>query len=279
MHYLDDYLETVETLPEDLSHNCTRMREMDLKVQNMLDSIQTKVATNLKNKKIGSKDTPKAIKAQKDREVMMGLILTNYDEGVLLSEEKLNLANETYSLVARHKQRLDNEIKKFTIDLEAKQPGVTALAEQRSRKLDSQATNNLQNAVSSLTNRIKKRGSSMEPVANNKKKHLDITVGGIGGQTPVGGGSTTTGRRGQRVGTTALPVQGVLTVPVPEFKEPEQLYCICNQGSYGDMVGCDNEGRCLKEWFHYTCVGLTEAPKGKWYCPDCRVTMKRRGKL
>ncbi|EGV97849.1 Inhibitor of growth protein 3 [Cricetulus griseus] len=56
----------------------------------------------------------------------------------------------------------------------------------------------------------------------------------------------------------------------------EPRYCICNQVSYGEMVGCDNQD-CPIEWFHYGCVGLTEAPKGKWYCPQCTAAMKRRG--
>ncbi|XP_077328175.1 inhibitor of growth protein 3 isoform X2 [Lithobates pipiens] len=56
----------------------------------------------------------------------------------------------------------------------------------------------------------------------------------------------------------------------------EPRYCICNQVSYGEMVGCDNQD-CPIEWFHYGCVGLSEAPKGKWYCPQCTAAMKRRG--
>ena len=35
--------------------------------------------------------------------------------------------------------------------------------------------------------------------------------------------------------------------------------------------------QCPIEWFHYGCVGLTEAPKGKWFCPQCTAAMKRRG--
>ncbi|EDQ89650.1 uncharacterized protein MONBRDRAFT_25212 [Monosiga brevicollis MX1] len=60
----------------------------------------------------------------------------------------------------------------------------------------------------------------------------------------------------------------------------EPRYCICNQVSFGEMIGCDNED-CPHEWFHYACVGLTEKPKGsKWYCPNCRGHMasKRRKK-
>lgn len=81
----------------------------------------------------------------------------------------------------------------------------------------------------------------------------------------------------------------------------EPRYCICNQVSYGDMVACDNEAvisifkilivssltefhsfssfhfQCPFEWFHYPCVGITQSPKGKWYCPKCTASMKRRG--
>ncbi|XP_045469212.1 inhibitor of growth protein 3 isoform X2 [Harmonia axyridis] len=56
----------------------------------------------------------------------------------------------------------------------------------------------------------------------------------------------------------------------------EPRYCLCNQVSYGDMVACDNED-CPSEWFHYPCVGITAPPKGKWYCPGCTSSMKRRG--
>jgi inhibitor of growth protein 4 len=53
----------------------------------------------------------------------------------------------------------------------------------------------------------------------------------------------------------------------------EPRYCICNRVSSGNMVGCDNDYCEGGEWFHFECVGLTEQPKGKWYCPQCRETM------
>jgi len=58
----------------------------------------------------------------------------------------------------------------------------------------------------------------------------------------------------------------------PDPNEPR--YCICNQVSYGAMVGCDNKN-CAIEWFHYDCVGVEEAPKGKWYCPPCSAAIKK----
>ena len=47
----------------------------------------------------------------------------------------------------------------------------------------------------------------------------------------------------------------------------EPTYCLCNQVSYGEMIGCDND-EC-PGWFHFSCVGLNHKPKGKWYCPKC----------
>lgn len=49
----------------------------------------------------------------------------------------------------------------------------------------------------------------------------------------------------------------------------EPRYCLCDQVSYGEMIGCDND-LCPIEWFHFGCMGLTAKPKGKWYCPKCR---------
>ena len=52
--------------------------------------------------------------------------------------------------------------------------------------------------------------------------------------------------------------------------EEEAVYCFCRLGSFGNMIGCDNE-ECPIEWFHYNCVGLTEPPRGSWYCPTCAL--------
>lgn len=56
------------------------------------------------------------------------------------------------------------------------------------------------------------------------------------------------------------------------YHRDETKYCICRQISYGEMVACDNR-ECEIEWFHYGCVGITQPPKGKWFCPDCSRKM------
>lgn len=51
----------------------------------------------------------------------------------------------------------------------------------------------------------------------------------------------------------------------------EILYCNCRQ-SYDEissMIACDRPN-CPVEWYHFDCLGVTFAPEGNWYCPDCQ---------
>lgn len=65
-------------------------------------------------------------------------------------------------------------------------------------------------------------------------------------------------------------------VVLPETTdENEPLYCLCNRVSFGNMVECSNEA-CSIEWFHFGCVGMKKAPKGKWFCPKCRSRSVRK---
>ncbi|CAK9439693.1 uncharacterized protein LODBEIA_P37930 [Lodderomyces beijingensis] len=58
----------------------------------------------------------------------------------------------------------------------------------------------------------------------------------------------------------------------------EPTYCYCNQVSFGEMVGCDGDD-CKREWFHLPCIGFKNPPKGKWYCDDCMLKMKKPRKV
>ncbi|WWC62755.1 uncharacterized protein I303_105352 [Kwoniella dejecticola CBS 10117] len=55
----------------------------------------------------------------------------------------------------------------------------------------------------------------------------------------------------------------------------DTLYCICQQKSYGEMIGCDND-TCQYEWFHVKCVSISGQLPETWYCPDC---VKKLGML
>ncbi len=47
----------------------------------------------------------------------------------------------------------------------------------------------------------------------------------------------------------------------------------------GEMIACEDDS-CPIEWFHTSCLKLSNIPRGKWFCPDCRKkkTKERGGK-
>ena len=49
----------------------------------------------------------------------------------------------------------------------------------------------------------------------------------------------------------------------------DQIYCYCHCEEHGKMIECDNK-ECKIGWFHFTCVGIKRAPRGQWFCPDCK---------
>ncbi|CCJ29141.1 unnamed protein product [Pneumocystis jirovecii] len=59
--------------------------------------------------------------------------------------------------------------------------------------------------------------------------------------------------------------------------DDSQVYCFCQQVSYGEMIACD-DSECVFEWFHYGCVGLKAPPNGKWFCSDACKTRSLKKK-
>lgn len=60
-----------------------------------------------------------------------------------------------------------------------------------------------------------------------------------------------------------------------EDERDENLYCFCQRGSFGEMIGCDSDD-CKYEWFHIGCVGVSKPLPQTWVCSDCLAKNKRR---
>ncbi|XP_048516063.1 inhibitor of growth protein 3 isoform X2 [Athalia rosae] len=368
------------------------MREMDLGVQNSMDSLEKKVKTFFSNAK---KMKPS------EKEVEYETIRKDYYKTLEDADEKVHLANQMYDLVDRYLRRLDQELHKFKMELEADNKGITEILEKRSLELDQPPTNSSQkeNRYSFTSNRTrdshshsraeKRRDSNASSASIEKRLAIEkasqslpesrpasansgpivattlpstptaiaSTVGAVGynlghigaggnaiaaaasqaiaatqlmqqgrrtaslkasyeaintggvhaaefsrelagaAQTAIAAIQETTKKHKKKV-TTTVPNTSVINAAVQQPVSPlgvtaaaavtdpdnadwpydpnEPRYCICNQVSYGDMVACDNSD-CPFEWFHYPCVGISAPPKGKWYCPQCTSSMKRRG--
>jgi len=49
-------------------------------------------------------------------------------------------------------------------------------------------------------------------------------------------------------------------------------YCYCKGKDDGTrMICCDNDNCASGQWFHYRCVNIKRAPRGQWFCRECRV--------
>ncbi|KAH0502899.1 Inhibitor of growth protein 3 [Microtus ochrogaster] len=125
----------IEQLPMDLRDRFTEMREMDLQVQNAMDQLEQRVSEFFMNAK---KNKPEW------REEQMASIKKDYYKALEDADEKVQLANQIYDLVDRHLRKLDQELAKFKMELEADNAGITEILERRSLELDtpSQPVNN-----------------------------------------------------------------------------------------------------------------------------------------
>jgi hypothetical protein len=124
------------------------------------------------------------------------------------------------------------------------------------------STRNSTSAQSSSqsTTVAKTKGTTSSKIANKKKKK-----NASGKQATSSTGSST---------TTAVQQSSLVVEPATTFHDEvidpdEETYCLCGQISYGEMILCENDA-CKIEWFHFSCVGLSSKPKGRWFCPACR---------
>ena len=62
----------------------------------------------------------------------------------------------------------------------------------------------------------------------------------------------------------------VLTRPmISNYDNPNRKYCVCGRPSFEPMIAC-HSSKCQFEWFHFGCVQMLRARKGKRFCTDCR---------
>eukprot|EP00040_Diaphanoeca_grandis_P021664 m.115661 g.115661 ORF g.115661 m.115661 type:complete len:261 (-) comp28438_c1_seq1:341-1123(-) len=256
MMYLDDFVESIETLPQDMKHYYSHMRSLDLRLNNTHDVTKKRFKRLCEN----ATNLPQSALTKE-----MSEIKSLFKVGYELAEEKVQLSSQTYDVLDRQIRRLEGEIDKFKTDLEGTRPGITDTLKQQSEALDTNSGNHAEQIQQAASESIYKRKfgvatEAAKPMAmpepiQKKVSSIKVAKGFIG-------------NRG---------IPAIVLPPEHNVDPNEPRYCICNQVSYGDMVGCDNDD-CKLEWFHYPCVGLTEEPKGKWFCPDCRAqqTNKRR---
>uniref|UniRef100_A0A8D1WE50 Inhibitor of growth family member 5 n=1 Tax=Sus scrofa TaxID=9823 RepID=A0A8D1WE50_PIG len=199
--YLEHYLDSIENLPCELQRNFQLMRELDQRTEDKKAEIDILAAEYIATVKTLSPD---------QRVEHLQKIQSAYSKCKEYSDDKVQLAMQTYEMVDKHIRRLDADLARFEADLKDKMEG---------SDFESSGGRGLKKG----RGQKEKRGSrgrgrrTSEEDTPKKKKH----------------------KGGSEFSDTVLSVHpsDVLDMPV-DPNEP--TYCLCHQVSYGEMIGCDN---------------------------------------
>ncbi len=293
--YLEQYLDSLEPLPGELRRNFTLMRDLDSKNRAILQEVDAASDEYLRKVRELSAG---------ERKTEMANIQAMFAKAKQNGDDKVSIAVQTYELVDKHIRRLDSDLAKFEAEMKEKgrisqteteddddvveedsvaaankkkkgknaKTASTSAADKKKagKKAQTSSAMSVDVAEDKKAGRKKKKSVSVNSAASTASgKGPERSPDGVGGASGGGGGS---GGGLLSPGMLSAVPQEVLDMPV-DPNEP--TYCLCQQVSYGEMIGCDNND-CTIEWFHFGCMGLTTKPKGKWYCPKCIGQFKKK---
>ena len=108
--YLDEYLNTINGLPDDLKKNFEKMLKLEQRNNDLTNDIDT-----------NSKEYLRKVKERhlnpRKRKAEMEKIMKMFGEAKENSEVKVNLAVQTYEMVDRHIRKLDADLARFEAEM------------------------------------------------------------------------------------------------------------------------------------------------------------------
>ncbi|KAK6487057.1 inhibitor of growth protein 1-like [Huso huso] len=246
VNYVEDYLDSIESLPLDMQRNVSLMRETDAKYQEILKELD-------ENYEKHKKETDPVQKKRLLQSIQRALIRSQE-----LGDEKIQIVSQMVEQVENRTRQVDSQVELFETCQEPNESTVTPgkTSQEKSRN-ETVSTNE---KPSNKRSRRQRNNENRENASNNHEHGEEITTG-----TPKEKKAKTSKKK-KRSKAKAEREASPADLPI-DPNEP--TYCLCNQVSYGEMIGCDND-ECPIEWFHFSCVALNHKPKGKWYCPKCR---------
>lgn len=264
--YVEDYLDCIENLPDDIQRHISQLREFDQKHQEILQELDQ--YQNALQKDLDAVNRKRIL-----LQIQRALICSQE-----LGDDKIEILQQIQDLIENKTRQLDTDYKNLDFGRDHEnhietnrtetQPERASKRSRRQRNHDSFLRDDLlherhHEKESTLSTISSLAGSSNSLPASNA-----VTSGSLN-TTNINNSSNTSGKKKKKKRKTKAD-RGRETSPIdPPIDPNEPTYCLCEQVSFGEMIGCDND-ECPIEWFHFSCVGLTTKPKGKWYCPKCR---------
>jgi len=162
MLYLEDYLELIEHLPQELRDRFTDIRERDLQVHNSTEQLKEKVKHFFAE--------AKKLKPEQ-RQCDYESLIDEYRATMRYADDKVQIAEQMRDIMIKLVHRLDGELEKFKLELEADHAGITEELEKRSLELDNNShpadTLNLSSSVASVA----KPSSAIKDRRRSEHKH------------------------------------------------------------------------------------------------------------
>lgn len=132
MLYLEDYLELIEHLPQELRDRFTDIRERDLQVHNSTEQLREK-------EKLFFAEAKRLDPEQ--RQCDYEKLINQYQETIEYADDKVRIATQMHDvMMTKLVQRLDTELEKLKLELEADHAGITEQLERRSLELDADSS-------------------------------------------------------------------------------------------------------------------------------------------
>ncbi|KAK0131675.1 Inhibitor of growth protein 2 [Merluccius polli] len=277
--YVEDYLDCVESLPLDIQRNVSLLREIDSKYQDVLQEVD-----DVFERYKGEQDAAQRKRLQ--LQLQRALIASQE-----LGDQKIHVVTQMTELVENRSRQMDGHSRCLQEPAEADRapgPAAAAAAERRGG-----AGPLPQETPAPPPPPPPERSSARRPRRQRNSESRDSCHASANGSladdpaaeepppgrpppapAPPPSSQPSSQPRDKKSKSAKKKKRKAKqerdASPVDFAIDPnEPTYCLCEQVSYGEMIGCDNE-QCPIEWFHFSCVGLTYKPKGKWYCPKCR---------
>ncbi|KAI5618491.1 inhibitor of growth protein 1 [Silurus asotus] len=247
-NYVAEYLDLVESLPFDLQRNVSLMREIDSKYQEILKELDEAYQKH--------KQEEDPVQRRRLLHCIQRALIRSQE----LGDEKIQLAGQMVELVENRSRQVDA----FAELLEAQHEphdaaSVTAVItgkrrEEEKRREETPGSVERMASASKRSRRQKNNSNENREMIHNDRDEVTREKRAKTSKKK----KRSKAKQEREASPTDLPID-----------PNEPTYCLCEQVSYGEMIGCDND-ECPIEWFHFSCVGLNHKPKGKWYCPKCR---------
>ncbi|XP_014218838.1 inhibitor of growth protein 1 [Copidosoma floridanum] len=263
-NYVDDYLDCVENLPNDLQRHLSRLRELDATCQTYRREIDTNQESLCKS------DISNLSRTRALFRIQQALIAMQE-----IGDEKLQLVQTIQDLIENKGRQLEVDLNNLDLgkEQESNEP-----ARDNNTSANNNSSNNTNNsdrpqkrARRTRTEALVESAQAMEMImSENRSANIPSSSNGSQKRTNQLQANKKKKRK-SRQGNQNQHRED--TPPPPEddiaIDPDEPTYCLCDQISYGEMILCDND-LCPIEWFHFSCVSLSNKPKGKWFCPKCR---------